>query len=321
MIKNISIYLGVLIALFLFSAFHRFEYTTWVIFVFAAIIPVASAVCSLPFMIVSALRGLSVTAPDRVKMGENVVLSFGSVGGKKLVLPQLKIKIVAANDFAGIHRTVKIKTGGVISQPLLKESNDLAAHCGTVSLKLKYCRVYDLMGFFFIPAKLFAVNQICVMPLPKEPAVLPEAERVRVLGFKPKSGGGFSDFYELRTYQNGDSIKSIHWKISSKTDNLIVREPSLPVTRKLMIKPELSSDSDVNDSVLCRVACAAEHLLAQGRTVYCLDAMGGAHQIDDKESYANYFESVYNGVKGREYDVLQTEFYVVSESGEEVRGL
>ena len=41
---------------------------------------------------------------------------------------------------------------------------------------------------------------------------------------KPKYGGGYSEEHELREYRPGDAANSIHWKLSSKTDSLIVRE-------------------------------------------------------------------------------------------------
>ena len=42
---------------------------------------------------------------------------------------------------------------------------------------------------------------------------------------KPKYGGGFSEEHDLREYRPGDTVNSIHWKLSSKTDKVIVREP------------------------------------------------------------------------------------------------
>ena len=62
------------------------------------------------------------------------------------------------------------------------------------------------------------------------PAVAPErpvdleAALKTVTHLKPKYGGGFSEEHDLRDYRPGDMSNSIHWKLSSKTDKLIVRE-------------------------------------------------------------------------------------------------
>ena len=68
-----------------------------------------------------------------------------------------------------------------------------------------------------------------------KPALLPDSDSSVIVGYKAKPGGGFYDFYELRQYQSGDSLKNIHWKLSSKQDELIVREPCEPIFNKLII--------------------------------------------------------------------------------------
>ena len=35
----------------------------------------------------------------------------------------------------------------------------------------------------------------------------------------------FSEQHEIRTYRPGDALRSVHWKLSAKTDDLLVREP------------------------------------------------------------------------------------------------
>ena len=45
---------------------------------------------------------------------------------------------------------------------------------------------------------------------------------------RPKYGGGFAEDHDLRSYRPGDPPNSIHWKLSSKTDDLIVREALVP---------------------------------------------------------------------------------------------
>ena len=58
---------------------------------------------------------------------------------------------------------------------------------------------------------------------PEHPVDL-EAALKTVTRLKPKYGGGFSEEHDLRDYRPGDMSNSIHWKLSSKADKLIVRE-------------------------------------------------------------------------------------------------
>ncbi|MBO5543485.1 MAG: DUF58 domain-containing protein, partial [Oscillospiraceae bacterium] len=52
---------------------------------------------------------------------------------------------------------------------------------------------------------------------------------------KPKYGGGFAEDYDLRDYRPGDMGNSIHWKLSSKADRLIVREALVPENDKIFL--------------------------------------------------------------------------------------
>ena len=52
---------------------------------------------------------------------------------------------------------------------------------------------------------------------------------------KPKYGGGFAEDHDLRGYRPGDASNSIHWKLSSKTDSLIVREALIPENSTIFV--------------------------------------------------------------------------------------
>lgn len=43
-----------------------------------------------------------------------------------------------------------------------------------------------------------------------------------------RSGDDASEVFKLREFQDGDKLKNIHWKLSAKMDELIVRENGFP---------------------------------------------------------------------------------------------
>jgi len=59
-----------------------------------------------------------------------------------------------------------------------------------------------------------------------------------------RPGSDTSETFAIREYMPGDPIKSIHWKISQKTDKLMVREYGLPVTSNILILMETSQNAD-----------------------------------------------------------------------------
>ena len=50
-----------------------------------------------------------------------------------------------------------------------------------------------------------------------------------------KKGDDPSEIFDIREYADGDKIQRIHWKLSSKTGDLMVKEGSLPLMKEIHI--------------------------------------------------------------------------------------
>ena len=57
-----------------------------------------------------------------------------------------------------------------------------------------------------------------------------------------RKGNDLSEIYDIREYVPGDDIRSIHWKLSSKTENLILREASDPSHYNVVLLPDFGQD-------------------------------------------------------------------------------
>ncbi len=57
----------------------------------------------------------------------------------------------------------------------------------------------------------------------------------------PAKGDDVSETFGIRAYEPGDSAKHIHWKLSGKADELLVKELSLPVENRMMIIADKNS--------------------------------------------------------------------------------
>ena len=98
--------------------------------------------------------------------------------------------------------------------------------CGQLRCRVARLECRDILGMFRIGRKA-PEEQICtVLPVPKAPDAMPDLDAALDSSpvLRPKYGGGYSEEHELREYRPGDPANAIHWKLSSKTDSLIVRE-------------------------------------------------------------------------------------------------
>ena len=321
MIKNWSIYLVTLFVLFLFSAFHSYEQTTWNIFLIFALIPLISLIVSLPFMVHAVVRGITAEVTGELRPLDAAEIKIYSKNRTAAVFPQFKVKVQFENSFASIKKKYrKIVFFGSSKKPFVIINKGVTKHCGTIKIQFKRCAVFDFSGMFFIPLRLRETPEINVMPKPVKPKVMPSADNTQVLGFKPKPGGGFSDYYELRPYREGDSMKYVHWKISSKYDELIVREPSLPVLRSLVIRLDLSGKPEVNDDILARFVGTAEKLVSENKKFFCLSHRGGCMRIDSREAIKACVLRIYGGRVSADSTMGTADLFVIGEKGEEVRG-
>jgi hypothetical protein len=101
------------------------------------------------------------------------------------------------------------------------------ARCGQLRCRVIRLDCTDLIGLIRIRHKVSEETICTVLPMPFGPDSTPDldaaAETPPIM--KPKYGGGYSEEHELREYRPGDSVNAIHWKLSSKMDELIIREP------------------------------------------------------------------------------------------------
>ncbi len=82
-------------------------------------------------------------------------------------------------------------------------------------------------------------------------------------------GDDYSEVLLLRDYVPGDSLKQIHWKLSSKLDRLIVREASMPVQRSLLICMDNPTDCTPDESdAIAEITASVLRALSDAGSVF-----------------------------------------------------
>lgn len=107
------------------------------------------------------------------------------------------------------------------------------AGTGTYRLRLKKLKVYDFTGLFYGKIKGKGEQKVQVMPRLHD---IPVRLSLAVRNFFGESdvydeympGHDNSELFDVREYQKGDRLQNIHWKLTAKQDDLMVKEQSLP---------------------------------------------------------------------------------------------
>ena len=135
-----------------------------------------------------------------------------------------------------------------------------ARHIGRYSCGVRSCTVEDLLGIFRKTIRPDGtVFELTVLPrtFPTEPLVMaPGDPGSEIMARATEDLNAPSD---VRAYQPGDAMKKIHWKLSLRKGELIVRKFDEPVLQDVLILTDCSvppsrgdeeADADLRDAIL-----------------------------------------------------------------------
>lgn len=87
-----------------------------------------------------------------------------------------------------------------------------------------------------------------------------------------RKGNGPGEYFGIRPYVDGDSMKQIHWKLTGKTDEYMVKEVEVPMMRMPLVFLETrveKQDADIIDGLLEAFFSISQHMAEEGQK-HCL---------------------------------------------------
>ena len=212
------------------AVLYFFENNTGTRAILAAslLLPAVSVCCAA----VSARRlSLVLNAPEQCAAGNSVRVYLNA--GGLLPLAVFCGKLCAHNRLTGerLESTISLSAPAAFELP--------AAHCGMMEWTLCGASVRDLFGLCRFLAPLCGAAHTLVFPqLFPMRVSFADGEAVSAQGEQWSStrpGFDPSETFAIREYAPGDPIRQIHWKLSSKTDTLMLRELGLPVAEETLL--------------------------------------------------------------------------------------
>lgn len=87
-----------------------------------------------------------------------------------------------------------------------------------------------------------------------------------------RKGSGPGEYFGIRPYVEGDSMKQIHWKLTGKTDEYMVKEVEMPMMRMPLLFLETrveKTDAGMIDGLLEAFFSVSQHMAQEGQK-HCL---------------------------------------------------
>ena len=155
-------------------------------------------------------------------------------------------------------------------------------------------RVMDYLGLFSFPVRKKQSARILVAPIP-----IPAEDLPRLLTQPPvrwkASPCRLGENYELRPYRPGDSLNSVHWKLSAKTGKLTVRETMEPLRQKACLTLTLGGTPEQVDDRLGRLLWIGRELLYAGMEPVILVSSGegtARFRVSDEKSLSQAVDAM-----------------------------
>lgn len=198
---------------------------------------------------------------------------------------------------------------------------------GCYEIRLKYVRLYDLTGLVWIRKKINCCVQIQALP-----DIHPVGIRLTepVLGFygdaevydEERAGQDTDEVFQIRPFRQGDKLQSIHWKLSAKMDDLVVKDYSLPKACPVVLFLDYTKGKeDRRSQVFLQLAAGLSFSLMDAGCPHYVSWFNDRTKeitrirVDDEESYYLFISS-YLLEQGKAPEIPLRELYREKYRGE-----
>lgn len=183
-------------------------------------------------------------------------------------VPHLALSICMENQLNGMQkkRTEEMSIHGHTSDQI--DLSFDAAHCGAIDIRIEDVWAWDIWEILGIRWKGQADTKVLVWPQMFAQQITLDGGEIQDLDAveyaKERPGNDPGEMYDIREYQPGDRLSSIHWKLSGKLDQLMVVRPGQPLENSILLLFESNldqlktaeSDSKYKEDVPARVDAA-----------------------------------------------------------------
>ncbi len=195
-------------------------------------------------------------AEHTIQRGEDAQLNIRVQYRGIIPIAPLTVEIAPGPD----RPAQSLRLEGRPGKPHTLRINFHAAHVGVTSPGVERVVISDLLGLFTV--EKVPVNQggeLIVLPLPFDVGELTYAAGDSGAESMARAAEDITSPSDVRTYQPGDAMKKIHWKLSVRKQELMVRRFEAPVMPDALVlldcsQPPRTSDDqsqlDLRDALL-----------------------------------------------------------------------
>lgn len=244
----------------LFQIFFRFYLSTFVL-VLILVLPILSLLLALPGWMGS--MASAVPEASLVTVGGSARFRIILYHSSFLPLIRPRVRLGWTNQLTRESGESKL----TLTARKPAELTVPAAHCGRLVCRVEGAVCCDLLGLFPLPVRKGPERAVLILPVHLELEGKEELAAGENAGtvLRPRPGGGPGEDYDLREYRVGDPLRSVHWKLSSKKDELVVRETLEPQQAAIVVTYDHFGPPEDLDRTFAQLWALSRWLLQQDR--------------------------------------------------------
>lgn len=237
-------YVSLIILLVIGLLFYH-HYLLMLFLVFMFILPIASYI-TMQMMI----KKMKITVKaEKTSVGKNIPVDvyFAVQNNFPVPLEKVKINAVIYNYFYENEDNYSINLSALPNKEKRAKISLSGVYCGRLIVEVTDYVVYDFLGLFRKKIKSNVRAEVYIMPSKEQeyekfvlsPKGISEDEELQTV-----KGDDVSQISQIRDYIPGDRLSNIHWKLSSKKEELQVKEYSMPFSEDVVLLVELFIDKE-----------------------------------------------------------------------------
>lgn len=246
------------------------------------------------------------------KVSVSAVINKRSIYPYKKVEFNLKYKSKYGQGECNRRIVLELNDNRIESKKVVTES----LPCGYTTFTIENAYIYDILGFGSVSINNISENvNVMVMPtpkpididLPKMPFVSGDESEI----FHEDRGRDSSETFEIREFHDGDSMNRIHWKLSSKTDELMIRDSIAAIETNIYVYFDLSKRINIDEELEKSISIAYE-MRNLGYAFYIMWFDKDARIL--RRSLVSEYEHIENAVS----EVMKYDMYEADENVEKI---
>lgn len=275
MLRNKIRYLLLLISLGLLAILYN-DYIMGIVFVMVVVLPF------IPFAFLCYIYGrISVDISSVVHVtgkGETIPIGININNPTNYPIPNMLICLSYNNSFSNKSYKREFSVAADRKTITRVTLSILSEHSGNIVISLRKIRVYDYFKLFSLKKAQKGEIRVAILPQFHELSEEYVANRCRVIVDSDyfstvKKGDDPSEVFQIREYREGDKLQRIHWKLSVKQDQLMIKDFSDPINCSVLIFANLivSQEADLlvyMDALLESALSLSYSFLLQGQIHY-----------------------------------------------------